>query len=196
MVKYTPKPVEKDDKPLPDAYSIEEMKDKVLQDAISPATMKPLSQRLEADADVEEATVNDFILSDILEEEVSERLPNFKLVIRDRIKWDSDDIPDEYLTKKVVTFRRLTIREQEDITSRVARMTKKDQQRMGARGADYTETAIMISKAVRPAMKLDQIKELPIVVFLWLSFHLLKAQGIGNESFEELKNGLMNQETE
>jgi hypothetical protein len=143
-------------------------------------------------SDLEMATLEDFDLSDLKEELVEFRYPDFRQVIRKRFQWNSDYFPDEFLTNKKIKIRRLTIRDQEGVAQKVSAILKRKGFRQARKG-DYDETAFMLEKAVEPHAEYAYYRGMLIVQFLWFAQKLMDAQGFGRETFENLREELMTQ---
>jgi hypothetical protein len=138
---------------------------------------------------LEMATIDDFDLSDLKEEYVEFAYPDFRRVIRDQFKWDSDYFPTKYLTPKKIKIRRLTIRDQEGVAAKVSAVLKRKGFRQAKKG-DYDETAFMLERSVEPHAESTYYKSMLIVQFLWFAQQLMKAQGFGKETFENLRSEL------
>jgi hypothetical protein len=175
---------------------------KLKRERISKAKMQEANELKELGLDDERedlsgysyVTVEDLDVSDLLDEIVEYRYPDFRQVIRDNFEWTTKHFPDKYLTDKKVGFRRLSSYDQNKLNQTIARVNRTKGGFRNITQGDMNELAIALEKCFvldpdndEEKLPAKEFMKMPSLQLMWFSRTATLAQGFTAEMGDNLK---------
>jgi hypothetical protein len=138
-------------------------------------------------------TMRDLDVTDLLDEIVEYRYPNFRMIIRGNEDWTKDEFTEEFMTDKKVGFKRLSAYDQTKLNQTITRINRTKGGFRNISPGDMENLAFSLENCFildpeKPSSRVPRkfFMKMPPIQLMWLSRKATMAQGFSKEVFENL----------